>query len=218
MKKLVFVLIALFCFFLIACNEKQVNEKLDGKSVDNKINLESKQDLDNNLEQEEIIYDEQLNVETSDIEETNHEQKVNVAEKTQVDEMEKNDEQNDNINSPIQFEVNLEELGDKIIDIRNDCLNYLMSKGEDNLTIDDIQIVELYGIFGDSVVFKVQRGAWEVFSSLTLGEYTFVFTNSNTPLVWNNGIIFELKDAYDANLFTDQDIINLDNVFKRSIN
>lgn len=99
MKKIVFVLITLFCFFLIACNEKQDNEKMGGKFVDNKINLESKRDYDKNSQEqeenfdkntqnveninalsnrvnhagengeneEEIIYDEQSNMETSDI-------------------------------------------------------------------------------------------------------------------------------------------------------
>lgn len=40
MKKLLFVLITLFCFFLIGCNEKQNN-----MSADSKVDLESKQNL-----------------------------------------------------------------------------------------------------------------------------------------------------------------------------
>ena len=215
MKKLVFVLIALFCFFLIACNEKQDNEKLESKSVDDKVNLESKQDLEETNQEQKVVTDGN----TKDDEQNDNiltQLEVPNQDQEEVDDGNtKDDEQNDNILT--QLEVNLEDLGDKIVEIKKDYLNNLISKGENNLTIDDIQIVELYGIFGDSVVFKVQRGAWEVFSTLTLGEYIFVFSNTNTPLVWNNGNIYELEEAFGANFFTDEDIMNLYNTFKRSI-
>lgn len=62
MKKLVFGLIALLCFLLIGCKEKQVNEKPRDMYIDSKVNLENKQDL----------------------ERTNKEQVENIDEKTQV--------------------------------------------------------------------------------------------------------------------------------------
>ena len=46
MKKLVFGLIALLCFLLIGCKEKQVNEKPCNMSVESKASLESKQNVD----------------------------------------------------------------------------------------------------------------------------------------------------------------------------
>ena len=54
MKKLAFVLIALLCFLLIGCKEKQVNEKSSDMSVDNKVNLESKQDLEETNQEQEV--------------------------------------------------------------------------------------------------------------------------------------------------------------------
>lgn len=48
MKKLIFILAVLLCFFLIGCKEKKVTKKMNGMSADSKISLESKQDYDKN--------------------------------------------------------------------------------------------------------------------------------------------------------------------------
>ena len=193
MKKLVFVLTALFCFFLIACNEKQVNEKLDGKSVDNKINLESKQDLDNNLEQEEIIYDEQLNVETSDIEETNQEQKVNDDEKKQGYETEMSNE--------------------KLIELAKQ--KYLETNMS-NATIEDVRLFYFLGIYhGDLVGVFIDKKAFflDELCSIQVADFIFDYSWGYDILVFHNGNFYDLQQAYNDKYISQNDLIEIYNIY-----
>lgn len=184
MKKLVFVLIALLCFFLIACNEKQVNENLDSKSVDNKINLESKHDLDNNLEQEEIVYDEQLNVETSDIEETNQEQKVNDDEKTQGEESEMSKDQ-------------------LIAQAKQTYLELYLKRNRTDAVIDDVWLFNYLGIYNDCIigVFLDRKNCVfpEYVLSIQIENICFDYSCGYEIMVYKDGLFYTLYDAYYKN-------------------
>ena len=100
----------------------------------------------------------------------------------------------------------------QIEEIKSDCLAYLIKKGNTNATIEDIVILEMYGSFNGVVIFRIQRGAYTAFTSIILGEYELTFPDTNTPLVWNNSKIYELKEAYDEKVLSDNVVKSLQTI------
>lgn len=170
MKKILFVLITLFCFILIGCNEKQNN-----MSVDNKINLESKRDL----------------------EKTNQEQKVNDDEKTQGLEIVKNDEQDNADNFHFEFNTlnknneseHVEPNEESKIDglEMNNELKFFLKMSYVNIInselqsgpvcIDDVDIISYFGEYGvnGNIYVLMIKGVYMHPMSIPENNY-FVFT------------------------------------------
>ena len=96
--------------------------------------------------------------------------------------------------------------------IKEDYLAYMQSQGETEMTLDDVKILNNYGAYNGAVVVRIERGAFEVVTTIQVGGVDFTFSNSNTALVWKNGQFFELADAYDRGLLTKS---NLDVLAKK---
>ena len=95
--------------------------------------------------------------------------------------------------------------------IKNDYLLYRYSQGETYLTIENIQILNHYGQYGDIVIVRMNRGAYQVVTYIPFYDLnlTFVFGDRNTPLVYKNGVFFELYDAYEKGIITKEIVISL---------
>ena len=70
---------------------------------------------------------------------------------------------------------------------------------------EDKIIKSCYDFF-NKMIFKVKRGAFLSFTAVILGSITLTFPDSNTPLVWYNGLIYELNEAYNNGIVSDFDI------------
>ena len=92
---------------------------------------------------------------------------------------------------------------DKII---KSCYDFFIKNGDDSVDMESIQIEYIYGDFFNKMIFKVKRGAFLSFTAVILGSITLTFPDSNTPLVWYNGLIYELNEAYNNGIVSDFDI------------
>ena len=63
-----------------------------------------------------------------------------------------------------------------------------------------------YGEFGDGVMVALQLGYGDAIWSTTVGDYTFVTPNTHDMMVFHNGTLYELQEAYDMGLLTDGDL------------
>ena len=63
-----------------------------------------------------------------------------------------------------------------------------------------------YGEFGDGVMVALQLGYGEAIWSTAVGGYTFVTPNTHDMMVFHNGTLYELQEAYDMGLLTDSDL------------
>lgn len=106
----------------------------------------------------------------------------------------------------------------EIEEIKKDYYNYITSGGTENQSLEEIHITKIYGVFDGAVVFKVDRNAFCAVTEVTLGVYSLTFSDSNTPLVWLDGEIYELKDAYDNKILANDDVKQLQEVLKGSKN
>lgn len=95
--------------------------------------------------------------------------------------------------------------------IKNDYLLYRYSQGETYLTIENIQILNHYGQYGDIVIVRMNRGAYQVVTYIPFYDLNIqlVFGDRNTPLVYKNGVFFELYDAYEKGIITKEIVISL---------
>lgn len=95
--------------------------------------------------------------------------------------------------------------------IKQDYLAYSHSKGDTYLTIEDIEILNHYGQYGDIVILRMFRGAYQVVTYISFYELNiqFVFGDRNTPLVYKNGNFYELYDAYKNGIITKEHVISL---------
>ena len=98
------------------------------------------------------------------------------------------------------------------LQIRQDYLRDLHANGETNFTLDDVEILRNYGLYGEACVVKMNRGAYLVVTQLTIDEVAFRFEDSNTPLVWVKGQFYELAEAYEQSLLSKVDLIEISSV------
>lgn len=98
---------------------------------------------------------------------------------------------------------------EKEILIKEDYLEYAISLGEKDLTIENIEIIDNYGEYNGAYVVKMNRGAYPVLTMIEVGGLNFQFPDSNTPLVWKNRTFYELEDAYQKNILNLDDLTNL---------
>ena len=91
--------------------------------------------------------------------------------------------------------------------IRNDYLLYLRAQGETEATLDDVKILKNYGNYNGAVVVRMERGAFEVITTIQVGGVDFTFSNTNTAIVWHDGQFSELEEAYDNGLLTKDNLI-----------
>lgn len=69
-----------------------------------------------------------------------------------------------------------------------------------------MEILQYFGTYNGYVVVRMNRGAYQAIEEIKLGDITLTFNDSNTPLVWRDGEFFELKEAHDLDMLTDDDI------------
>ena len=197
MKKMVFVVIALLCFLLIRCEKKQVNDKTNDMSVDSKVNLESKQDL----------------------EKTNREQlDGNDGETALVNEQHDNKMIFQNREYVLSMELELK-LKDIVCEKNNE-------KGFNSkeLTVEDLQIIKYFGGFGESnsvhvLLMKDLIIDNKVTAVYTPFYYVTIYESSNSKsymfkkfpeLIFvinlNDNNIYSLFDACEKNMLTISDM------------
>jgi|SRR5690554_246291 hypothetical protein len=93
--------------------------------------------------------------------------------------------------------------------IREDYLAHIYAQGETEMTLDDVTILNNYGTYNGAVVIRMQRGAYQVITTIKIDGIEFTFSDSNTALVWKDGQFFELSDAYDNEVLTKDNLISI---------
>jgi hypothetical protein len=93
--------------------------------------------------------------------------------------------------------------------IREDYLAHIHAQGETEMTLDDVTILNNYGTYNGAVVIRMQRGAYQVITTIKIDGIEFTFSDSNTALVWKDGQFFELSDAYDNEVLTKDNLISI---------
>jgi hypothetical protein len=81
------------------------------------------------------------------------------------------------------------------------------TQGETEMTIDDVKILDNYGTYNGAVVIRMQRGAYQVITTIEIDGVEFTFSDSNTALVWKDGQFFELADAYENEILTKDNLV-----------
>jgi len=93
--------------------------------------------------------------------------------------------------------------------IKQDFLLYMHSQGEVNMTLEMVKVLENYGNYNDAVVVRMNRGAFAAITTIQVGGIDFIFSNSNTALVWHSGQFFELAEAYDNGLLSKENLTTI---------
>ncbi|MBQ7275990.1 MAG: hypothetical protein IJS58_01955 [Bacilli bacterium] len=171
MKKLVFVLITLFCFFLIACNEKQDDEEQGNVGIDDKINLENKSDL-------EIVnhgQKENIDVETKEDEENvNKIDGLDVELKTSYD-----NKDSENIESNGELKIIENEISEELeLFLKKTYVDIVNSERQSGLIcVDDVDIIRYIGEYGvnGNIFVLVIKGVLMHPASIPENKY-FIFT------------------------------------------
>ena len=92
-----------------------------------------------------------------------------------------------------------------------DYVNYAHSIGQKDVTVENTEILENYGVYDGAVIVKMNRGAYQVPTNISfLGTGVEIqFPDTNTPLVYKNGNFYELHDAYMNGILTKKSLIKL---------
>ena len=186
MKKLLFVLITLFCFFLIGCNEKKNNMSADSK--ENLENVNHEQEKGNDVDSQS---DEQ-----NDIDLSNSHIDLNL-----VDD---NNENNDN-----EFNKSNEELqGDEIVigeeqliaQAKQTYLELYLKRNREDAIIDDVWLFNYLGIYNDCIVgvFLDRKNCLfpEYELNIQIENLCFYYSCGYEIMVYKDGSFFSLYEAY----------------------
>ncbi len=105
--------------------------------------------------------------------------------------------------------------GDKQIIM--DYIKYAQSIGEENLSVDEVEILENYGEYNGVIIVRINRPAYQVITYVSFLDIgiNMQFSDSNTPLVYDNGDFYELKDAYKNGIITKEDLIEFQDKMKK---
>lgn len=117
--------------------------------------------------------------------------------------LELSEDEIENIES-IKIFKNDEEIMNENKQIIMDYIEYAHSLGEDNLSMDNVKILQNYGAYDGVFIVRMNRSAFQVItcvSFLDIGVKMY-FEDSNTPLVYKNGDFYELKDSYSNSIIT----------------
>ena len=92
-----------------------------------------------------------------------------------------------------------------------DYVNYAHSIGQKDVTVENTEILENYGVYDGAVIVKMNRGAYQVITNIHFWgtEVKIQFPDTNTPLVYKNGNFYELHDAYMNGILTKKSLIKL---------
>jgi hypothetical protein len=213
MKKLVFILIALLCLFLFACDNKQINNSL-GKIKDN---------LDSN-QVTEILNQDNNDENPSELEsELNKAEEVNKSE-TEVTDSSDAVQGNENI-SELTGELNQTEeidnsdvikhkeitlYDEKLInDARLKYLELFVYPRIPDASINDVYLYQFLGTYNDYLVgvFIYKNNVFlEKALSFTISEYTFEYSDGYDILVYHDHNFYTLLEAYDNKFITYDDL------------
>jgi len=85
-------------------------------------------------------------------------------------------------------------------------------------TIDDVSFDPFIGIFKDSLVASFYGGIYhgphpDVVREVVIEHFKFYWSEGYPILVWNEGIIYELTDAYEQGLLGKDDLETIFNVY-----
>lgn len=84
---------------------------------------------------------------------------------------------------------------------------------------DQVKIEACYGIFDDAYCIMITCARFMHFDAMTelqVGEYTFVFSSSNTMRVYCNGEFYGLKQAYENGILDDAELELLYNYYMKT--
>ena len=213
MKKLVFILIALLCLFLFACDNKQINNSLG----------EIKDNLDSN-QVTEILNQDNDDEKPSELEsELNKAEEVNKSE-TEVTDSSDAVQENENI-SELTGELNQTEETDNsdvikhkeitlydeklINDARLKYLELFVYPRIPDASINDVYLYQFLGTYNDYLVgvFIYKNDVFlEEALSFIISEYTFEYSYGYDILVYHDHNFYTLLEAYDNEFITYDDL------------
>ena len=84
---------------------------------------------------------------------------------------------------------------------------------------DHVVITDCYGIFDDAYCIMITCSRFmylDVMTKVQVGEYTFVFGDSNTMKVYCNGEFYGLKQAYENGILDDAELESLHYYYTKS--
>ena len=122
-----------------------------------------------------------------------------------------------NINKP---DVKLEETRTREImeQAKQTYLDIFLMEEYPEATIDDVSFRPLMGIFNESLVAVFYGGKYhgchtEYVVETEIGHLTFEWSNGYPILVWNNGFIYQLYEAFDLDLLSREDLDQIFNFY-----
>ena len=84
---------------------------------------------------------------------------------------------------------------------------------------DEVVIMDCYGIFDDAYCIMITCSGFmylDVMTEVQVGEYTFVFSSSNTMKVYCNGEFYGLEQAYEKGILDDAELESLHYYYTKS--
>ena len=84
---------------------------------------------------------------------------------------------------------------------------------------DEVVITDCYGIFDDAYCIMITCSRFmylDVMTEVQVGEYTFVFGDSNTMEIYCNGEFYGLKGAYEKGILDDAELESLYNYYMKT--
>lgn len=208
MKKLVFVLIALLCIFLVGCKEKQIDEKLYDMSVDSRINLNNNQNVDMESQVQEEDIEENLQV----VEQKDNNLSALSSELNQVEDASKGEEYEDEVIEELVIKrVSLtdelkKEIGELYCEIFNE--KHIPEQYKDNpVSIDDLRIGEYFGSYGSENKIHVIYIFNNKYHQAIFGFLSFTY------ITINDSSEEEAKTYKFHNLTSDYIVLTTDDIY-----
>ena len=88
--------------------------------------------------------------------------------------------------------------------IKNDCEEWYASHGE-YFSQENMKINKIYKCDNQAIVFYLNRGEHMTITTIILGDIKITSSDTNFPLVWHKGDIFELTEAYEKKILSVND-------------
>lgn len=98
--------------------------------------------------------------------------------------------------------------------IKMDCEKWYASQGE-KFSSDYMEINKIYEVNNHTIVFYLNRGEAMVINTIVLGDIRITQSDTNFPLVWHKGDIFELTEAYDKKILSYKDAKNIKDIIDK---
>lgn len=105
---------------------------------------------------------------------------------------------------------------DKLNSVKEAYLQEKLANGHaEDMTLDDVYIVEYYGIYCDCIVVMItdrQTLYTCMIEEETIADVTIQYSDSNRMKVYKDGSLYSLQEAYDMGYLTKANIKRIKNV------